>query len=237
MQLADWPLTQVVGTLSTTRQGGVSQPPYDSLNLAFHVGDNAEHVAENRRILHGYVANPIVWLEQVHGGEVVVVDEQFEVAQVHQADALYSQSRQTPLAIMTADCLPILLASRCGTEIAAIHGGWKPLAKGVIENTLAQFKAQPDDIYAWFGPAIGPAAFEVGPEVLAAFPGLDSAFQRYRDGKLLADIFAIAELQLTKLGVNKIYGERQCTVSDPSEYFSYRRDRVTGRMATLIWRK
>lgn len=238
MQLAQWPLSQLVGTLSTTREGGVSLPPFDSFNLAFHVGDNAEHVAENRRILHGYVANPIVWLEQVHGAEVVVVDEQFEAAQVHQADALYTRLRQTPLAIMTADCLPILLASENGEEVAAIHGGWKPLAAGIIANTLAKFRCAPEEIHAWFGPAIGPDAFEVGEDVVDAFEAQKStAFTATKKGKYLGNIFALAETLLRQQGVIKCYGERHCTVSLPELYFSYRRDNITGRMATLIWRK
>ncbi|MEJ6473354.1 peptidoglycan editing factor PgeF [Pseudoalteromonas piscicida] len=238
MQLAQWPLSQLVGTLSTTREGGVSLPPFDSLNLAFHVGDNAEHVAENRRILHGYVANPIVWLEQVHGAEVVVVDEQFEVAQVHQADALYTRQRQAPLAIMTADCLPILLASKNGEEVAAIHGGWKPLAAGIIAKTLAKFQCAPEEICAWFGPAIGPDAFEVGEDVVQAFGAQRStAFTATKAGKYLGNIFALAEALLAEQGVTDCYGEKHCTVSMPEHYFSYRRDKTTGRMATLIWRK
>ncbi|MEQ3527777.1 peptidoglycan editing factor PgeF [Pseudoalteromonas sp. XMcav11-Q] len=238
MQLAQWPLTQFVGTLSTTRKGGVSAPPYDSFNLAFHVGDNAEQVAENRRILHGYVANPIVWLEQVHGAEVVVVDEQFEIAQVHQADALYTRLRQTPLAIMTADCLPILLASKDGEEVAAIHGGWKPLAAGIISQTLAKFNCAPEEICVWFGPAIGPSAFEVGEDVVQAFEAQrNTAFVAKKDGKYLADIFELAQSLLCEQGVKNFYGDKHCTVTMSEQYFSYRRDKTTGRMATLIWRK
>ncbi|WP_440053601.1 peptidoglycan editing factor PgeF [Pseudoalteromonas sp. T1lg65] len=239
MIIANWPLTHQVGVLSTTRIGGVSTSPYQSFNLAFHVGDNAEHVAENRRLLHGYVPNPIVWLEQVHGADVVNVDKQFEIAQIHKADALFTRLPQQPLAIMTADCLPILLASRDGQEVAAIHGGWRPLSLSIIEKTLACFSASRDDIYAWLGPAIGPTAFEVGEDVVAAFSHLDQPglFKPCHDGKYFANIFAIATTQLHDAGVNQIYGEQLCTVNEPERFFSYRRDTVTGRMATLIWRK
>ncbi|MFC3034060.1 peptidoglycan editing factor PgeF [Pseudoalteromonas fenneropenaei] len=241
---ANWPIQAQVGALSSTRLlRGYSLPPYDSFNVAEHVGDEPQHVAANRHLLAQYLPNPPVWLEQVHGSDVIAVSSASQRQQVEQADALYTQLRGQPLAIMTADCLPILLCSADGAEVAAIHGGWRPLAGGIVAKTVAHFSAPSSQIYAWLGPAIGPDAFEVGAEVKAAFcaldPNMDGAFKKHpeQENKYFADIFLLAQLQLQTAGVSAIYSDELCTVSNPSQFYSYRREGRTGRMVTLIWRK
>ncbi|KAF7774253.1 yfiH [Pseudoalteromonas citrea] len=240
MILPNWPVQDKVGALSTTRSGGASTGSFSSFNLGYHVGDERNEVVANHQYLRTYLPAQAIWLEQIHGDRVFVVNEKKPVTQWPQADALYTNARLQPLAIMTADCLPILLASKCGGEVAAVHGGWRPLAAGILANTLVQFKCDPDDIFAWLGPAIGPKAFEVGSEVVAQFCNLDSAhcsdFVEQNTGKYLADIFAIATRQLAELGVTKVYTDKLCTVSDSHRFFSYRRDGQTGRMASVIWR-
>jgi len=240
---ATWPSLHNVGTLSTTREGGVSKPPFTSLNLGLHVGDNEHDVLKNRSLLNACLpkSKPIVWLNQIHSARVLNVDEQFDFTSLHDADALYTQSLNQPLAIMTADCLPILLANDDGTEVAAIHGGWRSLEQGIIKNTIACFNANSASINAWLGPAIGPNQFEVGADVFALFkaqnPLFKTAFKAHGNQKYLANIYKIAGLLLSQLGIKKITGAVHCTVSQPTQFFSYRRDRKTGRMASLIWRK
>lgn len=238
---APWPNLASVGTLSTTREGGVSLPPFSSLNLGLHVADNPKHVLQNRALLECYLPKPAVWLNQMHSADVLNVNEQYNVEQIQTADALYTQLKNQPLAIMTADCLPILLTSYDGSEVAAIHGGWRGLEKGIIKNTLACFKSSANQINAWLGPAIGAKQFEVGAEVAALFnrqsPLFKSAFVMQPNQKYLCDIYLIARIQLQQLGVINISGGEHCTVSQSSEFFSYRRDGKTGRMASLIWRK
>jgi len=238
--LPHWPIQDKVGALSTTRCGGASTGPFLSFNLGYHVGDAHDIVVKNHHKLSAYLPAKAIWLEQIHGNCVFVVNEKKPVTPWPQADALYTNARLQPLAIMTADCLPILLASKCGGEVAAVHGGWRPLATGILANTLTKFKCHPGDIFAWLGPAIGPSAFEVGPEVVTQFCDLDSAhcsdFVEQNTGKYLADIFAIATRQLAELGVTKVFTDKLCTVTDSHRFFSYRRDGQTGRMASVIWR-
>ncbi|WP_405631512.1 peptidoglycan editing factor PgeF [Pseudoalteromonas sp. Ld20] len=237
----NWSAPTNVGALSTTRDGGLSRAPFSSLNLGLHVGDDRQVVLANRHLLDQLLPNPPIWLNQVHSAEVVVVDKHFDPLTVRDADALYTSLQNQPLAIMTADCLPILLTSSCGNEVAAIHGGWRGLNAGIMANTIAQFSASKNNIIAWLGPAIGALKFEVGSEVRAAFceqsDAYEYAFKETNNGKYLADIYAIARIQLMQLGVNTISGGEYCTVSQPESFFSYRRDRQTGRMASLIWRK
>ncbi|TMP70320.1 peptidoglycan editing factor PgeF [Pseudoalteromonas sp. S1609] len=238
---ATWQSIQGVGTLSTTRDGGVSKPPFDSLNLGLHVGDNNQDVLTNRAHVNSYISNPAVWLNQVHSADVIRVDEGFDFNQTLTGDALYTQLYNQPLAIMTADCLPILLTSSDGQEVAAIHAGWRGLVQGIINNTVSCFKHEPANLHAWLGPAIGADQFEVGQEVVATFtannPALHDAFKRQNNDKYLADIYYIARILLNQRGVVNISGGEYCTFSQKNQFFSYRRDGQTGRMASLIWRK
>ncbi|MCO7186985.1 MULTISPECIES: peptidoglycan editing factor PgeF [unclassified Pseudoalteromonas] len=237
----DWPLQGVVGALSTTRQGGVSASPFDGFNLAYHVGDAPQAVAQNRARLQAEVSLPIVWLEQVHGNTVIDADDEYDIASLPQADAIFTRSSQFALAIMTADCLPVLVASEDGLEIAAVHCGWRPLVAGILAKTLAHFKTPASQLHVWLGPAIGPQAFEVGKEVVDQFVALSwvhsQAFVRQKNGQYLADIYLLARQQLSELGVTAVSEHAHCTVAHPQYYFSYRRDRRCGRMASLIWRK
>jgi len=177
----------------------------------------------------------------VHSADVLCVDADFNFQTLHSADALYTQVKNQPLAIMSADCLPILFASHDGHEVAAVHGGWRGLEKGIIKNTLACFSAPSKQIYAWLGPAIGAEQFEVCAEVATRFiaksPLFKQAFKLQSNNKYLCDIYLIARIELEQLGVINISGGDYCTVSQPSLFFSYRREGKTGRMASLIWRK
>lgn len=236
-----WPAPINIGALSTTRKGGYSEAPFSSFNLGLHVGDDEQKVLANRELLASHLPTKPVWLNQVHSSDVVIVDEQFDHSKLVDADALFTRLPEQPLAIMTADCLPILLTTECGSEVAAIHGGWRGLYAGIIANTIALFTTPSEKIVAWLGPAIGAQNFEVGEEVKAAFCQLSAqyqhAFQAQANGKYLADIYAIAHVQLNHLGILKISGGEYCTVHQQAQFFSYRRDGKTGRMATLIWRK
>lgn len=233
----EWPAPASVRALSTLRADGVSAAPYHALNLGNHVGDDTQLVSENRRRLADAAALPAMphWLQQVHGTQVVSLDDETPQAT---GDAAYTTRRDRVCAVMTADCLPVLFCSTQGDEVAAAHAGWRGLQAGVLEQTLAQFHSPADNIMAWLGPAIGPQQFEVGGEVREAFmahdPTASSAFAP-RGGKFLADIYQLARQRLQAAGVTRIYGGDLCTVSDPRKFFSYRRDGVTGRMATLIW--
>lgn len=236
--LPDWPLPAGVKACSTTRSGGVSLPPYDSLNLGTHVGDEVQTVQDNRQrlVVGAGLPQMPVWLEQVHGTRVVRLDGQTPTDL--QADAVYSNVPGQVCAVMTADCLPVLFCSQAGDEVAAAHAGWRGLCNGVLEQTLAAFSAEPAGISAWLGPAIGPQQFEVGPEVRTAFIAVDAAaalaFTPHGD-KYLADIYLLARQRLQRAGVQAIYGGDRCTVSEISHFFSYRRDGITGRLASLIW--
>ncbi|WP_337264791.1 MULTISPECIES: purine nucleoside phosphorylase YfiH [unclassified Serratia (in: enterobacteria)] len=236
--LPDWPISAGVKACSTTRHGGGSLPPYDSLNLGAHVGDDAQAVADNRQRLMvgaGLPQMPL-WLEQVHGTRVLTLDGQ--TPDDLRADAVYSRVAGQVCAVMTADCLPVLFASQAGDEVAAAHAGWRGLCNGILERTIEHFAAAPGKITAWLGPAIGPQQFEVGEEVRAAFIAADtaaaSAFTPHGD-KFLADIYLLARQRLQRAGIFAIYGGNRCTVSEMSHFFSYRRDGVTGRLASLIW--
>lgn len=233
----DWPAPAGVHAATTLRAGGVSVGPYASLNLALHVGDDADAVRANRRLIREGLVLPSepVWLTQVHGTRVVKADA---VREPVQADASHTDQASVACAVLTADCLPLLLCSRDGKRIAAAHAGWRGLADGVIGRTVEALGA--GELMAWLGPAIGPEAFEVGGEVREAFmqksPLCADAFVPRPGGKWLADIYRLARIELQGLGVTHIYGGQFCTVSEAERYFSFRRDTVTGRMATLIWR-
>lgn len=233
-----WPMPQGVAACSTTRVGGVSLPPYDSLNLGAHCGDDFRHVAENRQRVFAAArlpSNP-VWLEQVHGKDVLLLNGGVYASK--RADASYCNISGVVCAIMTADCLPVLFCNMAGTEVAAAHAGWRGLSAGVLEQTVACFADKPENILAWLGPAIGPQAFEVGAEVRAAFMAKDAkaerAFRRAGE-KYYADIYQLARQRLANVGIVRVYGGDRCTLSEKDDFFSYRRDRITGRMASFIW--
>lgn len=250
----DWPAPPNVQALQTTRQGGVSVAPYDSLNLGDHVNDAPLHVAKNRQLLNAFVPSEPVWLKQVHG--VRVIDAATSSC-LESADAAFTSQSNVVCVTMTADCLPILLCNQAGTVVAAVHAGWRSLCDGVIEATVANMQTANTELegvqlMAWLGPAIGPSAFEVGSEVRAQFiaqdPAAALAFVAKGD-KWLGNLYQLASQRLARLGVTAIYGAGQngglytpardsltwCTYSDDQRFFSFRRDGDTGRMATLIW--
>ena len=239
----DWPASYRVRAISTTRAGGVSGRPWNSLNLGVHVEDDPDHVRQNRRRLAestGLKSEQIGWLNQVHGIDVVELNPD-NVGQIAKADASYTRHPGIACAILTADCLPVILADREGTVVGAAHCGWRSLCGGVIENLVSKMAVAPEALQAWLGPAIGPDSFEVGPEVREAFldhdPKAVHAFtaEGARPGHFMADIYALATLRLNHLGVSNVTGGGLCTVQDSDRFFSYRRDGRTGRMATLIW--
>jgi len=231
----DWPAPVSVKALQTTRVGGVSLAPYDSLNFGGHVKDNPLHVAHNRQLLSAFVPSEPVWLNQVHG--VRVIDAALS-GRVESADASYTDHKNVVCVTMTADCLPVLLCNKAGTVVAAVHAGWRSLCDGVIEATIKAMPVQANELMAWLGPAIGINAFEVGSEVRAQFIAQDTqakiAFRPLGD-KWLGDLYQIATQRLNKLGVKDVCGGGECTFSDEQRFFSFRRDGDTGRMATMIW--
>jgi len=231
-----WPAPANVKALQTTRLGGVSVSPYGSLNLGDHVGDAPLAVARNRMSLNTLLPSEPVWLEQVHGTTVANADS----ANCRpQADACIARHRAAVCAVMTADCLPVLLCDTQGSVVGAAHAGWKGLAAGVIEATVRAMGVAPQNLMAWLGPAISQDAFEVGAEVRAIFADADpqaaAAFTPGQHGKWFADIYALARLRLNALGITQIYGGNYCTYREREKFFSYRRDGVTGRMGTFIW--
>lgn len=234
---AEWPAPATVHTLITTRAGGVSKAPYATLNLGRHVGDDPQAVAANRALLRAQLPNEPVWLNQVHG--IKVLDAATVGLEVPEADASISRTPGVVCAIMTADCLPVLLADSKGSVVGAAHAGWRGLCNGVIEATVEAMAIPGNELVAWLGPAIGPDAFEVGTEVRAAFlqqdQAADAAFSPLEDGKYLADIYLLARQRLARLGVAQVHGGDFCTVIERDRFFSYRRDHVTGRMASCIW--
>lgn len=234
-RVPDWPAPAAVRACVTTRAGGVSRPPFDDFNLGDHVGDDPAAVAENRRRLGGALGCRPAWLSQVHGVRVVHADP----AAVPEADASWSATPGVACAILTADCLPALFCNRAGTRVAAAHAGWRGLAAGMLEATLDALDCAPEEVLVWLGPAIGPAAFEVGPEVREAFldgyPHADAAFRPSGNpGKYLADLYQLARIRLAARGVTAVHGGGLCTRSDP-RFYSYRRAARTGRFASLIW--
>lgn len=234
--IPDWPAPKWVKALQTTRQGGVSIAPYDSLNLGCHVGDNKLSVARNRNLLNQLLPCEPVWLNQVHGTLVANADM---AGCLPMADACIARRSSSVCVIMTADCLPVLLCDAQGSVVGAAHAGWKGLAAGVIEATVSAMGAAPQNLMAWLGAAIGQGAFEVGDEVRAVFvandPQAETAFIPGRSGKWLADIHALARLRLNALGITQIYATDHCTYQEQEMFFSYRRDKVTGRMGAFIW--
>lgn len=236
--LPDWNAPANVRAAVTMREGGASRGAWASFNLGLNTGEDSAVVESNRRRLVarlGLVRQP-AWLRQVHGAMVVQADTATDMPE---ADASWTREPGVICAILTADCLPVLFCDRSGTRVAAAHGGWRGLAAGILENTIADLQCKPEDVLAWLGPAIGPNGFEVGPEVRAAFderwPDTASAFRTGRGDRLWCDIYAIARIQLRSAGVREISGGGFDTISD-SRFYSYRRDDgLTGRMASLVW--
>jgi polyphenol oxidase len=238
----EWPAPKGVRALSTRRgdPGGASLAPYAAFNLGAHVGDDPLAVAENRQILRreaGLPAEP-KWLAQVHG--IVVADLDAD-AGYGAADAAITRQTGKVCAILTADCLPILLATEAGDVVGAAHAGWRGMAAGVIGAAVHAMRAPAERLIAWLGPAIGPKHFEVGGEVreamLKADSGAGEAFKPGAGGRFMADLPMLARRQLNQLGVERVYGGGECTFASADRYFSHRRDGVTGRQATLIWRE
>jgi YfiH family protein len=243
---ADWPAPPGVVAFTTLRSGaGISQAPFDSFNLGARCGDDVDAVAHNRNELIERFAlpSPPRWLRQVHGTAVVRFDGE-EVAATttdeSEADAAITSVPGIVLAILTADCLPVVFAAGDRSEVAAAHAGWRGLSAGVLETTLDAMQASRDAIQAWLGPAAGPDAYEVGEEVFAAFvdrdPRAQSAFAATRPGHWRVDLYALARLRLADAGITRVSGGGLCTISDPRRFYSHRRDQRTGRMATLVWR-
>ena len=231
---AEWPAPSHVHAFTTTRIGGISQGPWNSLNLGGNCGDSPQHVEMNRRALASLLPSEPRWLNQVHGTGV----NNWDRASDTEADAIVSDQKGQVCAVLTADCLPVLFCNQAGTRIAAAHAGWRGLAAGVLEATVLAMGCSPSDLMAWLGPAIGPRAFEVGRDVFDAFVNKSSedsiAFKPYRD-RWLADLYQLAELALARSGITQVSGGRHCTYEEQDCFFSYRREGETGRMATVIW--
>ena len=234
----DWPVPAQVRAVTTTRHGGVSRGPYASMNPADHVGDEPAAVQANRQRLQqelGLPGQPL-WLQQVHG---TVVVNATGAGQSLRADGSYSKQPGYVCAVMTADCLPLLLTDADGQCVAAVHAGWRGLAAGVIEQAVTAMGQPGVSLLAWLGPAIGPAAYRVGDEVRAAFVAHDSvaaaAFRSGPDDGWFADLYQLARQRLADCGITAVYGGGHCSYTDSDRFYSYRRDGVTGRLATLIW--
>ena len=233
----DWPAPKQIKCLMTTRAGGVSGAPWSSLNLGDHVGDAPADVAANRARLRQHLPAEPAWLKQVHSTRAVDASS----GQV-EADAAFTRQPGQVCAVLTADCLPVLFCDRAGSVVAAAHAGWRGLADGVLEATVAAMEVPPGDLLAWMGAAIGPRVFEVGDDVRQAFadhhPEAAAAFLPHpalERGKWLADLYLLARIRLDHAGVSAVYGGGRCTFSEAESFFSYRRDGVTGRMASVIW--
>jgi len=246
--LPQWPAPHLVKTLVSTRKGGISQHPFDTLNLGDHVGDQAERVVANRAIFAKSLPSEPLWLKQTHSTVVSTPQSRLSMDGGEiSADASVTSTPGEVLVIMTADCLPVLFTNSAGTVVGAAHAGWRGLCAGVLENTIAELLTlsedkNPENVMAWLGPAIGPEAFEVGEDVVKSF--LDSGFPVPRNafkeisaksGKFLANIYRLAIGRLQACGIKIISGGEFCTVKDEEQFFSYRRDGQTGRFASAIW--
>lgn len=234
----DWPALSHVKALCTTRHAGFSAAPYDSLNLGDHVADDPIHVQRNRQQLVRLADLPEMplWLNQTHSTRVINSNEWHIGVE---ADAIISEQPRHVCSVLTADCLPLLVCDVQGSQVAAIHAGWRGLLNGIIETTVNRFQSPKHDLLVWLGPAIGPSAFEVGPEVYQAFvsqqPSAAEAFSASDNGHHYADIYQLARQRLQVCGVSNIFGGDYCTFNQAELFFSYRRERVTGRMASVIW--
>ena len=232
----DWSVPENVKAFTTTRNGGISSGQWSGLNLGGHCGDDPDHVKQNRQSLLTILPSEPHWLKQVHGTSVAnrTKSRTIEV----NADAITSHKAGQVCAVLTADCLPILFCNHAGTRVAAAHAGWRGLSAGILEATISAMNCHPSELIAWMGPAIGPGAFEVGRDVFEIFENLNVensiAFTPH-DDRWLADLYELARLALARAGIEQVSGGQFCTYSSPEQFFSYRRDGITGRMATVIW--
>jgi polyphenol oxidase len=243
--LADWPAPPGVHAFTTLRRGiGESQAPFDTFNLGNRNavdGDDPAMVDRNRALLveHARLPSAPHWLKQVHGVDVMRCDASPVSDEDPVADASVTSVAGVVLAILTADCLPVVFAADDGREVAAAHAGWRGLAVGVLEATVSAMRTPAERIVAWLGPAAGPRAYEIGEEVYRAFvdrdPAAIAAFAATRPGHWRVDLYALARMRLAQAGVTRVHGGGLCTISDPQRFFSHRRDARTGRMATLVW--
>lgn len=236
-----WDAPQNIRAFTTTRKGGISLPPFEGLNVGDHVGDNLEAVLKNRQLIEKKCQLPQapIYLQQTHSTKVLTLP--LNSTSNLNADAVYTQTKNQICTVMTADCLPLLICNRKGSEVAVVHAGWRGLCEGVIENTLKNFQSSPQDLMVWLAPAISQQAFQVGKEVRAAFiekdPNAHLAFKKdpLKSDKYYADLYHLARLRLERFGLSQIFGGDYCTFSDPEHFYSYRREGQTGRMATMIW--
>ena len=233
----DWPAPPNVRAFVTTRAGGVSEGEYASMNLGFSSGDAPERVERNRAIVRDMLPSAPIYLRQLHGIDVATLTGR-ESGTVT-ADAALAAVPGTIAAVLTADCMPLLLADRKGTRVAAVHAGWRGMAAGVVENAVDAMDVAPSEVIAWMGPTIGPDAFEVGPEVREAFvasdPAAAEAFRAHKPGKFMADLYGLARMRLASRGVTHAYGGGFCTFHETGRFFSYRRAAKSGRMGAFIW--
>ena len=240
MSLADWitpewPAPRNVRAFVTTRAGGVSEGEYASMNLGLGSGDDLERVARNRAIVRAHLPAEPFFLAQVHGAVVATPGGN----PMSRADATVTAEARRVCVVLTADCMPVFLANKSGTRVGVAHAGWRGMAAGVLENTARALQSPADEIVAWMGPAIGPDAFEVGPEVREAFMAFDdeaeAAFRSHRPGKYMADLYTLARQRLARAGVNQVLGGGFCTFHERERFFSYRRVQKSGRMGAVIW--
>jgi YfiH family protein len=234
----DWPAPEAVRAFVTTRAGGVSEGEHASMNLGLSSGDAPEKVASNRAVVRACLPSEPRWLAQVHGTTTVLLDDLAQEERPR-ADAAVASRPATVCTVLTADCLPLLLCDENGRRVAVAHAGWRGMAAGVIENAVRAMSVPPEGVMAWMGPAIGPEAFEVGPEVREAFVVADArsdrAFRAHREGKFLADLYALASRRLALAGVSRVHGGGFCTFRESDRFFSYRREKRSGRMGAFIW--
>jgi len=234
----DWPVAKHIHAFTSTRLGGVSQGIYHGLNLAHHVDDEPDAVQANRDLLQQqfHLPHTVKWLQQIHSTQAIAADT---IENGTKADALYTNKANTICAVLTADCLPILVCNKQGDKIAAIHAGWRGLASGIIQTTLEKLAEPADHLLLWFGPAIGARHYQVGQDFYDTFlsisPMMQQAFKQTSPTHWHADIYALAKLQCEQLGIKHIYGGEHCTFADSTHFYSHRRDGTTGRMASLIW--
>ena len=234
--MPEWSVPKTVQAVFTTRCGGTSEGAFESLNLSYSVGDDQKHVSKNRDLLREILPSSPLWVTQVHGNKLVKAEDS---APTTKADALYTSNQRIVCSIMTADCLPVLITSTFGDEVAVAHAGWRGLAAGILKNTIKQFSAAANNLVVQFGPAISQKNYEVDKDLLEQFLELDHRYQKYfwptDSGKYLADLYGIATHQLKQLNVKQIYGGDYCTYEHSHYFFSHRRAQPTGRMAAMIW--
>ena len=235
----DWPAPSNVRAFVTTRAGGVSEGEYASMNLGLSSGDAPERVQRNRAIARAALPSDPVYMRQLHGTGVAMLDSIAGGAVT--ADAAMCSAPGRVAAVLTADCMPLLLADRKGARVAAVHAGWRGMAAGVVENAVDALGVAPAEVIAWMGPTIGPDAFEVGPEVREAFVARDgaaaAAFRAHKPGKYMADLYELARMRLASRGVTAAFGGGFCTFHETARFFSYRRAAKSGRMGAFIWRE